>query len=75
MAQRAGLSGKAMLDDFADEVADIVDMAGGVSGGGATLPTDGIDGAFKRQRLSQRFGADLAPPSKRGRSGKILWCL
>ena len=48
--QRAGLSGKALLDDFADDVADLV-------AGGAGI---GIDPMFQRHRTSQAFGADLA---------------
>ncbi len=43
-------SGKALLDDFADEVADIV---GGGEGASA------IDAVFQRHRASQKFGADL----------------
>lgn len=43
-------SGKALLDDFADEVADIV---GGGDGASA------IDAVFQRHRASQKFGADL----------------
>ena len=46
--RRAGLSGKALLDDFADDVADLVD-------GGAT-----VDPSFSRHRANQKFGADLA---------------
>jgi U3 small nucleolar RNA-associated protein 3 len=49
--RRAGLAGAGgALDDFADEVADLVGGAGGAGGKAA-----GILG-----RLSQRFGADLA---------------
>lgn len=48
--RREGLSGKALLDDFADEVADIVGADGGA----------GIDAIFQRHKASQKFGADLA---------------
>ncbi|PRW45524.1 Something about silencing 10 [Chlorella sorokiniana] len=63
--RRDGLSGKALLDDFADEVADIV---GGGEGASA------IDAVFQRHRASQKFGADLeaqalAAARKGGRSG------
>jgi U3 small nucleolar RNA-associated protein 3 len=45
--RRAGLSGKALLDDFADDVADLVG--------------DGdIDPGFAHHRAGQKFGADLA---------------
>lgn len=43
-------SGKALLDDFADEVADIV---GGGEGASA------IDAVFQRHKANQKFGADL----------------
>eukprot|EP00887_Chlorella_sp_A99_P005929 scaffold29.g5929.t1 len=57
--RRAGLSGKALLDDFADDIADIV-----------TAADAGVDGAFGRHRASQKFGADLvAPGGRKGRSG------
>ncbi len=48
--RRAGLSGAALLDDFADEVDDIV-------GDGAA---SAIDAVFRRHQASQKFGADLA---------------
>lgn len=44
-------SGKALLDDFADEVADIVGAGGGEG--------SGIDAIFQRHRASQKWGADL----------------
>jgi U3 small nucleolar RNA-associated protein 3 len=47
--RRAGLSGKALLDNFVDDVADLVD------GGGAS-----VDPSFSRHRVNQKFGADLA---------------
>ncbi|PSC73947.1 Something about silencing 10 [Micractinium conductrix] len=49
--RREGLSGKALLDDFADEVADIVGAGGGEG--------SGIDAIFQRHRASQKWGADL----------------
>lgn len=57
--RRAGLSGKALLDDFVDDVADLVD-------GGAT-----VDPSFSRHRANQKFGADLAAMAarKQPRSG------
>lgn len=53
--RREGLSGKALLDDFADDVADLVGLGGpgGASGGGGV-------GEFGRHRANQKFGADLA---------------
>jgi hypothetical protein len=48
--RRAGLSGAALLDDFADEVDDIVG-----DGAGST-----IDAVFRRHQASQKYGADLA---------------
>lgn len=57
--RRAGLSGKALLDDFVDDVADLVD-------GGAS-----VDPSFSRHRANQKFGADLAAMAarKQPRSG------
>lgn len=47
--RRAGLSGKALLDNFVDDVADLVD------GGNAS-----VDPGFSKHRANQKFGADLA---------------
>lgn len=44
-AQRAGMAGGALLDDFADDVADLVQATSTLDSGG---------------RLSQKFGADLS---------------
>ncbi|KAK9829724.1 hypothetical protein WJX72_007528 [[Myrmecia] bisecta] len=64
--QRAGLSGKALLDDFADDVADLIQAT--ERPGGAS--TSGLDDAFTRQQVSQKYGADLFNQmSKKGRSG------
>lgn len=56
--RREGMSGRGLLDDFADEVTDLVDLATGDNGrnarGGSSL-----SGLFEKQRLSQKFGADL----------------
>eukprot|EP00891_Asterochloris_glomerata_P005440 jgi/Astpho2/5440/Aster-07389 len=50
---RAGLAGQgAMLDDFADDVAGLVQVAEGSQNGG-------VDNSFLRHQASQRFGADL----------------
>jgi U3 small nucleolar RNA-associated protein 3 len=73
--KRAGLSGKALLDDFADDVADIVAAAeannnnrkggGAGSGGGGKGVAAAAAGAaladpmLSRHRTSQTFGADL----------------
>ena len=46
--RRAGLSGKALLDDFADDIADLVD--------GKDL---GIHSIHSRHKASQRYGAEL----------------
>lgn len=55
-------SGKALLDDFADDVADLV---GGADGGASA-----IDAVFQRHKASQRFGADLeAQAAAAGRRG------
>lgn len=81
--KRAGLSGKALLDDFADDVADIVAAAeannrkGAGSGGGkgAAAAAAGAalaDPMLSRHRTSQTFGADLyaqAAAKKSVRSG------
>ncbi|KAK9904141.1 hypothetical protein WJX75_005357 [Coccomyxa subellipsoidea] len=57
-ARRSALSGGAMLEDFADDVAGIVEAA------------DGIDPAFQSARVSQKFGADLSAAAGRNvRSG------
>lgn len=45
--KRAGLSGKALLDDFGDDLVDIIDKSN-------------IDNSFTRHRANQKFGADLA---------------
>jgi U3 small nucleolar RNA-associated protein 3 len=56
-------AGKAMLDDFADEVADIVGMssAAGTGGKGSRLAD-----LFNRQKVSQKFGADAPRAEARG---------
>ncbi|CAK0782908.1 hypothetical protein CVIRNUC_006103 [Coccomyxa viridis] len=48
--RRAGLSGGAMLDDFADDVADLI-QAG---------DDEGMDPAFLGARKSQKYGVDLS---------------
>lgn len=53
--RRAGLSGKALLDDFEDDIKDIVD--------GSTL--SGVDARFVKHRSNQRFGADIAAQEAR----------
>jgi U3 small nucleolar RNA-associated protein 3 len=56
--QRAGLAGAGgALDDFAEEVADLVGAASSAGRGGGG---GGSSGAGILGRLSQRFGADLA---------------
>jgi len=59
--RRAGLSGKALLDDFQDDLAGLVN-------GGEDL---GVDARFSRHKTSQLYGADLSLQSskKRGASG------
>ncbi|KAG1660216.1 hypothetical protein FOA52_005085 [Chlamydomonas sp. UWO 241] len=61
--KRAGMSGKVMLDDFADEVADIVGMsqAAGTGSKGSRLAD-----LFSRQKVSQKFGADAPRAETRG---------
>jgi U3 small nucleolar RNA-associated protein 3 len=49
--RRAGLSGKALLDNFVDDVADLVDGGGGDAS---------VDPSYARHRANQKFGADLA---------------
>jgi hypothetical protein len=52
---RVGLSGAAGLTDFADDVADLVAAAGeGEKAGGS------LSALYGKQRLSQKYGADLA---------------
>ena len=46
--RRAGLSGKALLDDFADDIADLVD--------GKDL---GIHSTHSRHKANQRYGAEM----------------
>ena len=55
---RAGLAGGG-LDDFADDVADLVAASGGTRGSGAAGGTP-LELAYGKTRLSQLFGADLA---------------
>jgi hypothetical protein len=65
---RAGLSGAAGLTDFADDVADLVAAAGeGDKAGGS------LSALYGKQRLSQKYGADLAmqQQSKVGAG----WCM
>ena len=59
--RRAGLSGKALLDDFQDDLADLVN-------GGEDL---GVDARFSKHKTSQLYGADLSlqASKKRGVSG------
>ncbi len=54
-----------LLEDFGDEVADLVDVARGPGGAGADGDAAGPSGRggslsdlFARQKVSQRFGAD-----------------
>eukprot|EP00877_Chromochloris_zofingiensis_P010647 jgi/Chrzof1/5836/Cz16g17190.t1 len=69
--RRAGLSGQGLLDDFADEVADLVQLSQGQDKGGkpAAAGGSGLADLFGRQRLSQKFGADLTSDRKKFRSG------
>lgn len=67
--RRAGLSGKISLDDFADEVGDLVNIARGMEGhddkrGGKA---SGLSDLFARQRVSQKFGGE--PEVKKARGG------
>ncbi|GAB4821287.1 hypothetical protein N2152v2_008333 [Parachlorella kessleri] len=59
--RREGLAGRALLDDFADDIADLAGEGG----------ADELGGGFGRHRLSQKFGVDLAAAAaaKKGRSG------
>lgn len=61
--RRAGLGG-GLLDEFADDVTDAQQAAAGAGGGGASLT-----GLFGRQRLSQKFGADITAQLRAGRGG------
>lgn len=54
--RRGNLSGAAMMNDFADDVADLV----GMDDGGAA----GVDERFLGHQASQRFGADLLNQQK-----------
>jgi hypothetical protein len=55
--------GKVMLDDFADEVADIVGMSQGADGGkGHSRLAD----LFSRQKVSQKFGAEAPRAATHG---------
>ena len=59
--RRAGLSGKALLDDFQDDLAGLVN-------GGDDL---GVDARFSKHKTNQLYGADLSlqASKKRGASG------
>ncbi len=56
--RRAGLSGKALLDDFQDDLADLVN-------GGEDL---GVDARFSKHKTSQLYGADLSLQSSKKRA-------
>lgn len=60
--RRAGLSGKALLDDFADDVADILQ---GSTDGGWGPASDASDPVLGRRNANQKFGADLAEEAMR----------
>ncbi|GAX72959.1 hypothetical protein CEUSTIGMA_g414.t1 [Chlamydomonas eustigma] len=51
---RAGMSGKALMDDFADEVADIVGLSESNEGKKGSQLAE----LFNRQKVSQKYGAD-----------------
>ena len=52
--RRAGLSGKALLDDFQDDLADLV-------GSGAGSGNDpGVDARFSKHKTNQLYGADMS---------------
>ncbi|KAI8101739.1 hypothetical protein M9434_006806 [Picochlorum sp. BPE23] len=51
--RRAGLSGKALLDDFQDDIADLA------------ADDLGIDPRFSRHKTNQRYGADLSDMYKK----------
>ncbi|KAL4853965.1 Neuroguidin [Chlorella vulgaris] len=57
--RREGLSGKGLLDDFADDVADIIGAGGEGGDGRGGEGGSAIDAVFRRHQASQRFGADL----------------
>ena len=66
--RRAGLSGKALLDDFADDVADLIGAGNGAGGGGGGVE----DPLFSKFKTNQKFGADVSAQalrSKQVRSG------
>ncbi|GIL48552.1 hypothetical protein Vafri_5040 [Volvox africanus] len=69
--RRAGMSGAGMLEDFGDEVADLVDMTRGVAGttGAAAARGNALNDLFARQKVSQRFGADHPSLSRRPHGG------
>ena len=62
--RRAGLSGKALLDDFQDDLADLV-------GGAGNADDLGVDARFSKHKTNQLYGADLSLQNskKRGFSG------
>ena len=56
--RRAGLSGKALLDDFQDDLADLVGSGTGPGPGSGNDP--GVDARFSKHKTNQLYGADVS---------------
>ncbi|GFR45262.1 hypothetical protein Agub_g6368 [Astrephomene gubernaculifera] len=69
--RRAGMSGAGLLEDFGDEVADLVDMTRGSAGAAGAIAQRGnaLNDLFARQKVSQKFGTDHPSLSKRPHGG------
>lgn len=63
--RRAGLAGQGLLEDFADEVADIVELAGGAE----EEKEGGLAELLKRSKVSQKYGADVSKEMRAMRGG------
>ncbi|MEW5298021.1 MAG: hypothetical protein WDW36_001185 [Sanguina aurantia] len=69
-SRRAGLAGAGAMDDFADEVADLVEVARGQEGQGAGgRASSALTSIFAKQKVSQKYGADHPSLSRKGASG------
>ncbi|KXZ45808.1 hypothetical protein GPECTOR_50g602 [Gonium pectorale] len=70
--RRAGMSGAGLMDDFGDEVADLVDMtrgSAGAAGEPGTARGSALNDLFARHKVSQKFGTDHPSLTKRPHGG------
>jgi hypothetical protein len=66
---RAGLAARGLLNDIADDVAPAAAPGPGGAGGAAAAAGRQLGELFGRQRLSQKFGADISAQLRAGRGG------